>query len=100
MAGSPPDALGLGIIADALPGRPRALGRRGNALSSARAHPATRTAAMKCRVCGCTDGTPCVLDEHNELVDVDDFGLYMLLPGLHQCSWIEPDLCSGCIASS
>lgn len=53
-------------------------------------------AAGTCRVCGCTDSRPCVLHAENDLVDVADVGETLPL-GYTTCSWIEPDLCSGCV---
>lgn len=50
-----------------------------------------------CRVCGCTDSRPCVLDPEGEPVAIDDGALTLPL-GHSLCSWIEPDLCSGCVA--
>lgn len=51
-----------------------------------------------CRVCGCTDGNACVFDSTGNLVDVAD-GTSTLQDGCWVCSWIEPDLCSGCVAA-
>jgi len=48
-----------------------------------------------CRVCGCTDSRPCVVNA-GELVDVAD-GSETLQDGDTVCSWIEPDLCSACV---
>lgn len=45
-----------------------------------------------CRVCGCTDERPCVIDpDPDDLVDAVDFW-----EGATMCSWIKPDLCSRC----
>jgi hypothetical protein len=49
-----------------------------------------------CRVCGCTDSNACVFDPSGNLVDVAD-GTSTLPDGSWVCSWIEPDLCSGCV---
>lgn len=49
-----------------------------------------------CRVCGCTDDHACLLDARTgELVDVDagDTLNGLVVP----CSWVEPNLCSGCV---
>jgi len=50
-----------------------------------------------CRVCGCTEGNACVLDEHGDVVEVADETLGTLQDGWTVCSWVEPDLCSGCL---
>ena len=49
-----------------------------------------------CRVCGCTDSQPCILDPEGVSVAIDDGSTTMPL-GHTTCSWIEPDLCSGCV---
>jgi hypothetical protein len=36
----------------------------------------------ECRVCGCSDGTPCI----------DALGA--------ACAWVAPDLCSACVGAS
>lgn len=38
-------------------------------------------ADWQCRVCGCTDDTPCIVDGE-------------------PCAWVLPDLCSGCVAEA
>lgn len=48
-----------------------------------------------CRVCGCTQNAACVLDQAGRIVDVADG--QTLPDGATVCSWIEPDLCSGCV---
>jgi len=49
-----------------------------------------------CRVCGCTDLDGCILDQAGNVVELDD--PFETLPdGYTVCSWIEPDLCSGCV---
>lgn len=47
-----------------------------------------------CRVCGCTDERPCVVEP-----DPDDLvaGVDLLFEaGPTFCSWVAPDLCSAC----
>lgn len=55
--------------------------------------------AASCRVCGCTDLSPCVYDPSTgQLLDVLDPGDIVgetTLPLDHSlCWWVEPDLCS------
>lgn len=48
-----------------------------------------------CRVCGCSDLAPCVLDGNNVVIDIE---ADQTLPnGCHVCFWVEADLCSGCV---
>jgi hypothetical protein len=48
----------------------------------------------ECRVCGCTDARPCILEpDTNDLVEGVDL-LFEDTPTT--CSWIKPDLCSSC----
>jgi hypothetical protein len=51
-----------------------------------------------CRVCKCTDARPCVLDAENNVVAISEDDHDTLPMGHTLCSWVEPDLCSGCIA--
>jgi hypothetical protein len=51
-----------------------------------------------CRVCKCTDSRPCVLDADGNIVDVADDPNQTVPMGLTTCAWVEPDLCSGCVA--
>lgn len=39
---------------------------------------------MSCRVCKCTEENACGAEDH------DDYGVAT-------CSWVEPNLCSGCV---
>lgn len=54
---------------------------------------------MICRVCGCTDGEACLVDDAGvRFVDdgaKSDVELEQL--ELTPCSWIEFDLCSACV---
>jgi hypothetical protein len=53
-------------------------------------------------VCGCTDLLPCIYDSRTgELVDVADPDRPLFTPEdryLVPCCWVEPDLCSACVA--
>ena len=53
-----------------------------------------------CRVCGCTEFLPCILDAQRKLIDVVEADTFTLPDGATVCSWIEPDLCSGCVEAS
>jgi hypothetical protein len=48
-----------------------------------------------CRECGCTENEACVFDRLGRLVDL--FTGQTLPPGWTVCSWVEYDLCSGCV---
>lgn len=52
-----------------------------------------------CRVCGCTEADACLLgpDGAKQLFDVIEAD-ETLPAGYTTCSWVEPDLCSGCVA--
>lgn len=49
-----------------------------------------------CRVCGCTQENGCIVVD-GQVVEVDEADT--LPPGSTICSWVEPDLCSACVAS-
>lgn len=44
-----------------------------------------RTKKRRCRVCGCTDGKPCIRVTPKTAKRVEE-----------TCCWAAPDLCSGC----
>jgi hypothetical protein len=59
---------------------------------------------MICRVCGCSENSPCFTDPDGQVhtsafveEHFTDGDLELL--GLVPCSWIESDLCSACIAT-
>ncbi len=48
-----------------------------------------------CRVCGCTDNAACVIDQAGRIIDVAEG--QTLPDGATVCSWVRPNLCSGCV---
>jgi len=58
--------------------------------------------AGECRVCGCTEDQACVFFKGKRLSDVELYVLSRKIdivahPDSSACTWIEPDLCSGCV---
>lgn len=55
----------------------------------------------KCRVCGCTDNSPCFTDVHGERHTLESLAAFsdevLGSVELTPCCWIELNLCSACV---